>query len=221
MYRDQLHPEDFAPATQKCCLIQFSQPRSATYDVDTPQRPEKFTRFTYAALRIFSDTPGKEIGRLMVLSDLLLGKRPASQELVPMKKLLRRNRIVLADDHLDLLHEVRALLIPSFEILQSVTDGLALIDAVRAAKPDVVIADIRMPRINGIEACRRIIQQGLCDAAILLTMYNDQQFVREALEAGIRGYVLKLDAGEELIPAVNSVLRGSRYLSRGVSGGRI
>jgi DNA-binding NarL/FixJ family response regulator len=138
-----------------------------------------------------------------------------------MMKLTRQNRIVLADDHLDLLHEIRVLLTPNFEILQSVTDGLALIDAVRAGKPDVVIADIRMPRINGIEACRRIIQQGLCDAAILLTMHNDQQFVREALEAGIRGYVLKIDAGEELIPAVNSVLNGSRYLSRGVSGGMI
>lgn len=138
-----------------------------------------------------------------------------------MTKLPRQNRIVLADDHLDLLREVRALLIPNFEILQSVNDGLALIDAVRDRKPDLVIADIRMPRINGIEACRRIIQQGLCHAAILLTMHNDQQLVREALEAGIRGYVLKLDAGEELIPAVNSVLSGSQYLSRGVSRGMV
>jgi DNA-binding NarL/FixJ family response regulator len=135
-----------------------------------------------------------------------------------MTKLPSQNRIVLADDHLDLLNEVRALLTPSFEILQSVSDGLALIDAVRTAKPDVVIADIRMPPINGIEACRRIIREGLCDAAILLTMHNDRQFVREALEAGIRGYVLKLDAGEELIAAVRSVLNGSRYLSRGVPG---
>jgi len=125
-------------------------------------------------------------------------------------------RIVLADDHLDLLHEIRALLTPKFEVLEAVTDGLALLNAVRTANPDIVIADINMPRMNGIEACRRIIQQGLCGAAILLTMHKEKQLVLEALQAGIRGYVLKLDAGDELIPAVSSVLSGSRYLSRGV-----
>ena len=125
-------------------------------------------------------------------------------------------RIVLADDREDLLQEIRALLTPDFEIVNSVTNGLALIDAVRDLKPDLVVSDIKMPGMSGIEACRRIIEEGLCSAAILLTMYNEAQLVREALGVGIRGYLLKVNAGEELIPAVRSVMGGSTYLSAGV-----
>lgn len=125
-------------------------------------------------------------------------------------------RIVLADDHEDLLHEIQALLTPDFQIVESVTGGLALIDAARNLKPDLVVSDIKMPGMSGIEACRRIIQEGLCGAAILLTMYNEAQLVREALAAGVRGYLLKVNAGEELIPAIRTVMRGSIYLSPGV-----
>jgi DNA-binding NarL/FixJ family response regulator len=127
---------------------------------------------------------------------------------------------VLADDHEDLLREIRALLAQDFEILDAVTDGLALIAAVRNSKPDLVISDVQMPGISGIEACRRVIRDGFCGAAIILTMYNDGQLVSEALRAGIQGYVLKVEAAEELIPAVNSVLSGRTYFSRGVRRGR-
>lgn len=131
-----------------------------------------------------------------------------------------RFRIVLADDHEDLREAIQALLTPEFEIVNSVSNGLDLIGAVRDWKPDVVVSDIQMPGISGIEACRRIIQEGLCSATIVLTMYDEPQLVREALLAGIRGYVSKVDAGEELIPALRSVLRGSTYFSRGVRKGR-
>jgi DNA-binding NarL/FixJ family response regulator len=125
-------------------------------------------------------------------------------------------RVVLADDHEDVLHEIRALLDHQFDILSSVTDGLALIEAARESKPDVVISDVQMPGLNGIEACRRIVQNGSCRAAIILTIYNDFQLVKKALQAGIRGYVLKVDAGEELASAVHAVLDGSVYLSQRV-----
>jgi len=125
-------------------------------------------------------------------------------------------RIVLADDHEGLLHEVRALLAPEFEVLDAVTTGTALIVAARGLRPDVVISDIQMPGVDGIEACCRILQEGSCRAAIILTMYKHSELVSEALERGIRGYVLKVDAGEELIPAVHSILGGGTYLSRGV-----
>jgi DNA-binding NarL/FixJ family response regulator len=132
----------------------------------------------------------------------------------------RRNgcpvRLVLADDHEDVLREIGALLQSEFEVLCSVTDGLALIDAARQWKPDVVISDLKMPGINGIEAWRRISREGHCRAAIIVTMYDEAQFVQDALRAGILGYVLKVDAGEELVSAVHSVLSGSRYLSREV-----
>lgn len=128
----------------------------------------------------------------------------------------RQFRIVLADDHEDLMSEIQALLAPDFKIVKSVTNGLALIETVRDLKPDLVVSDIKMPGISGIEACRRIIQEGLCGAAIVLTMYNEVQLVKEALAAGIRGYLLKVNAGEELIPAIRSVIDGSTYLSAGI-----
>src|SRR5580704_6429617 len=102
-----------------------------------------------------------------------------------------RLRIVLADDREDVLREIQSLLNDDFEIANSVSGGLALICAARDMKPHVVISDIEMPGINGIEACRRIIQKDLCKAAIILTMHNEAQLVREAFGAGIRGYVLK------------------------------
>lgn len=127
-----------------------------------------------------------------------------------------RVRLVLADDHEDVLREMRALLNSEFEVLSSVTDGPALIDAARRWKPDVVISDIEMPGVSGIEACRRIAREGHCSASIIVTMHNETQLVKDALRAGIRGYVLKVDAGEELVSAVRSVLRGSVFLSREV-----
>jgi DNA-binding NarL/FixJ family response regulator len=125
-------------------------------------------------------------------------------------------RILLADDHEDLLQEIRELLTSDFDVVGAVGNGQALIDAARALRPDVVVSDIKMPGISGIEACRRIVQEGLCSTTIVLTMYNEAQLVRRALGAGIRGYLLKMHASEELIPAIRSVMNGFTYLSTGV-----
>jgi DNA-binding NarL/FixJ family response regulator len=135
----------------------------------------------------------------------------------PTETSQQRFRVVLADDHEDVLHEIRLLLDSDFDILNSVTDGLGLIEAASESKPDIVISDIQMPGINGIEACQRIVESGSCGAAIILTVHDEPQLVKDALRAGIRGYVLKVDAGDELIRAVRSVLGGFTYLSRGVS----
>jgi DNA-binding NarL/FixJ family response regulator len=129
----------------------------------------------------------------------------------------RRHRIVLADDHPELLIEIGRRLAVEFEVLCSVGEGLALVHAAAELKPDVVISDINMPGLTGIEACRRILQGGFSKNAILLTVYDEPELVRSALEAGIRGYVLKVDAGEELISAVKTVLAGQTYLSRRAS----
>ena len=74
-----------------------------------------------------------------------------------------------------------------------------------------------MPGLGGIEAGEQIVRQGLCNAVLMLTMYNEQQLVGKALQAEIRGYVLKVDASEELIPAIYTVLGGGNYLSQAVS----
>ena len=128
----------------------------------------------------------------------------------------KRFRVVLADDHQDLLEEIRCLIAPEFDVVRSVNEGLSLIQAACELRPDAIISDIHMPRLNGIDAGQQILQKGLCQAVIVLTMYNERQFVDSAMQAGIRGYVLKVEAGEELIPALETVLGGGIYLSRGV-----
>jgi DNA-binding NarL/FixJ family response regulator len=128
----------------------------------------------------------------------------------------RRSRLVLADDYAGVLDEIGQLLAAEFDVLFTVSEGTDLIRAVDKLKPDAVISDLQMPGMDGIEAGRYILRNGLCDAVIILTMYNEPHLVRKALEAGIRGYVLKVDAGDELIAAVHAVLSGDSYLSRGV-----
>lgn len=132
----------------------------------------------------------------------------------------RRYRLVLADDHPDVRREISRLLDPEFEVLRAVSDGAALVSAVVELRPDAVISDIEMPKPGGIEAASEILERGLCEAIVVLSMYFDAELVQAAVEAGIRGYVLKLDAGDELIPAVYAVLSGERYLSSGVRGTR-
>jgi CheY-like chemotaxis protein len=129
----------------------------------------------------------------------------------------RRSRLVLADDHPDILEELRHLLEFEFDVLFTAADGHALIQAVDVLRPDGVISDVQMPGIGGIEAGRHILDHGWCNDVIVLTMHNEPHLVGKALAAGIRGYVLKVDANDELIPAIYAVLGGGKYLSRGVS----
>jgi len=128
----------------------------------------------------------------------------------------RRYRLVLADDHPGVRQEIRRLLDSEFDVLRAVGDGAALVAAAVELRPDAIISDIQMAELDGIEAGSEVLGRGLCEAIVLLSMYPDRHLVQTALEAGIRAYVLKMDAGEELIPAVYAALRGERYLSSGV-----
>ena len=125
-------------------------------------------------------------------------------------------RLVIADDHPDMRQEIRELLDPEFEVLRAVADGAELVRATRELQPDAVISDLQMPGIGGIEAGVTLLGRGLCQAVVVLSMYPDRHLVQTALKAGIRAYVLKLDACDELIPAVYAALRGERYLSTGI-----
>jgi DNA-binding NarL/FixJ family response regulator len=122
-------------------------------------------------------------------------------------------RLLLADDHDDLLREVTELLHDDFELIGVARDGLELLRSAADLRPDVVITDFKMPKLNGIEAGRRLLDQQLCLAVVLLTMYGDPQLMRGAREAGILGYVLKEKAAEDLIPAVFSALDGRAFVS--------
>jgi DNA-binding NarL/FixJ family response regulator len=132
----------------------------------------------------------------------------------------KRYRLVLADDHPDVRQEIRQLLDPEFEVVRAVGDGAALVAAISELHPDAVVSDIQMPELDGIEAGALALGRGICQAIVVLSMYSDRHLVRTALAAGIRAYVLKLDACDELIPAIYAALRGECYLSAGVRDSR-
>ncbi len=126
---------------------------------------------------------------------------------------MARPRVLLADDHEALLDEIVVLLQGDFEVVGRARDGAALLDVAARANADVVITDFKMPGISGIEASSMLLQRGLCRAVVLLTMYADPQLAHGARKAGILGFVLKVKAGEDLIPAIHCALRGETYVS--------
>jgi DNA-binding NarL/FixJ family response regulator len=129
-------------------------------------------------------------------------------------KSMTKARLLLADDHEDLLQEVTLLLEGEFEVIGVARDGPTLIDSAIHLSPDVVVTDFKMPGgLSGIDASSVLLERGLCKAVVLLTMYADRELVDGALQAGIRGFVLKVRAGEDLIPAIHSALRGETYVS--------
>jgi DNA-binding NarL/FixJ family response regulator len=127
-----------------------------------------------------------------------------------------RPRLVLADDHQEIIDELHTLLGHEFEITRSVSDGGALVKAVSELNPDVVVTDVYMPGIDGIEASTRILKQAPKTIVLMLSMHSEPSLVGKALANGVRGFVLKLDAGEELGPAIWAVLKGGIYLSRSI-----
>lgn len=127
-----------------------------------------------------------------------------------------RRRLIVADDCTELLDGVCALLELEFAVVDAVRDGGALVRSTGAIRPDAVVCDIRLPGGGGIAAGERILKEGLAKAVIVLSMYKERHLVRKAFAAGIGAYVLKTDAGDELIPAIYSALRGERFLSTGI-----
>ena len=125
----------------------------------------------------------------------------------------RRTRVLLADDHAIVAEGLATLLKDHFDLVGTVGDGNELIDAARKLRPDVVVADIAMPVLSGLEALRRLKAARSDAKVIFLTMHADAQLASEAFRAGARGYVLKQSAGEELIAAVREVLQGRTYLT--------
>ncbi|MGE5306026.1 MAG: response regulator [Alphaproteobacteria bacterium] len=125
----------------------------------------------------------------------------------------RRPKVLLADDHAVVAEGLGALLKDHFDLVGIVGDGSALIEVARRLRPDVIVADIAMPVMSGLEALRKL-KAGKSDAKVIfLTMHADAQLATEAFRAGASGYVLKHSAGEELITAIREVLQGRIYLT--------
>jgi DNA-binding NarL/FixJ family response regulator len=130
---------------------------------------------------------------------------------------MKRIRVLIADDHEDLLGDIRELLEPEFDVVAAVGDGQALISAADTVQHDVIVTDISMPHLNGIEAARRIIQKHPASRIILMTVHNDSALVEQCLSVGARGYVLKLKAEEELALAIYRAFEDQRFISPGLS----
>lgn len=127
---------------------------------------------------------------------------------------MKTRRVLIADDHPLILHSVKLLLDEHFTVVGAVLDGKALIAAAQELQPDVVVTDLIMEPISGLEAAAVILAWGeSAPLIILLTSVEDPEIVQAALEAGIRGYVAKARLTEDLVPAVQSVLGGSRFVS--------
>jgi DNA-binding NarL/FixJ family response regulator len=126
---------------------------------------------------------------------------------------MRYARVLLADDHTIVVQGLASLLREDFDLVGTVGDGEALIDAAQRLRPDVIVADIAMPLMDGLEALRQLKATRLDARVIFLTMHADAQLATEALRAGASGYVLKHSAGEELITAIQEVLQGRTYLT--------
>ena len=126
---------------------------------------------------------------------------------------MNRSRIVIADDHLGIIEKITQLLELEFDVVGTVSDGQALLPAVAELQPDVVILDITMPGINGIEAARQLKQAGSTAKPIFLTIHEDPDFLVAALLAGAHGYVVKSRLTSDLIQAVHEALANRTFVS--------
>jgi DNA-binding NarL/FixJ family response regulator len=131
---------------------------------------------------------------------------------------LEKPRVLLADDHKILLEGLKSLLHSEFEIIGIAEDGRALVAAAETLRPDVIVADISMPLLNGIEAARQIKQVDQKIKIVFLTMHVDATYAASALEAGASGFVLKHSAPSELIVAIRETIRGRTYVTPTVAG---
>jgi len=122
-------------------------------------------------------------------------------------------RVLLVDDHAEVLLRIKSLLSSDFDVVGTASDGAGMVTAAAKLNPDVIVADITMPGLNGLEASREVLKRRPELPIIMLTMHREPGLVREALDAGVRGYIHKLRAGEELVPAILGAVQGQTFVS--------
>ena len=131
---------------------------------------------------------------------------------------MKKPRILLADDHKIVIEGLKNLLRDEFEIVGSVEDGRALVEKASKLYPDVIVADISMPQLNGIEAARQIKKIDKNIKIVFLTMHPDATYAANAFEAGASGFVLKHSASAELIRAIHEAIKGRTYVTPLIAG---
>jgi DNA-binding NarL/FixJ family response regulator len=131
---------------------------------------------------------------------------------------MKKPRVILADDHKIVLEGLKSLLGDEFEVVASVGDGRALVEQAAVLHPDVIVADVSMPQLNGIEAARRIKKTDKTVKIVFLTMHLDATYAEDAFEAGASGFVLKHAAPSELVTAIREALKGRTYVTPLIAG---
>lgn len=127
-------------------------------------------------------------------------------------------RVLLADDHRLLLDAFERLLEPTFEIVAKVVDGRALLKTAEALRPDVIVLDIALPKLNGLDAGRRLRERQPDTKLVFLTVNDDPEIVAEAMRIGASAYLLKGSAASELFRAIQETVRGGTYLTPKLRG---
>jgi DNA-binding NarL/FixJ family response regulator len=130
---------------------------------------------------------------------------------------VRRPTLVLAEDHPTIARAIVRLLMADFDLLAAVTDGESLVTLASRLRPDVVVTDIGMPGLDGIEAASQLVRSLPGLPVVFVSVHDDPEIVRHALSVG-RGFVVKAAAGDELVDAVHAALRGEAFVSRWLVG---
>ena len=130
---------------------------------------------------------------------------------------MRRVNVLIADDHAIVKDGLVSLLKDSYEVVGAVVDGQRLLDEARRLRPDVIVTDVSMPGMSGLDVMARLKADGVDSKVIVLTMHNDAEMAAQALRAGASGFLLKQSAGEELVTAIEQVLQGRVYLTPAVT----
>jgi DNA-binding NarL/FixJ family response regulator len=130
---------------------------------------------------------------------------------------LSRVRVLLADDHEAFLAIEARLLEPEFDVIDKVQDGRASLERATQLQPDILVLDITMPLVNGIEAAQQLRAAGSEVKIVFLTVHGDAEYVREAVAAGALGYVIKSRMASDLLPALRAASTGRAFFSPGIS----
>jgi DNA-binding NarL/FixJ family response regulator len=125
---------------------------------------------------------------------------------------MERARVLLAEDVGIVARELRRVLESEFDVIATVGDGYALVGAARALRPDVVVADISMPGLDGISAAAQVMRADPTVRVVFVTVHDEPAIVQRSLDTGALGYVLKLSAADNLVPAVRAAIRGERHV---------
>jgi DNA-binding NarL/FixJ family response regulator len=131
---------------------------------------------------------------------------------------MSKTRILIADDHTILTEGLRHMLEPEFDVVALVSDGVELVAAAQQHAPDIIISDVSMPMLNGIDAVAQLRALGATAKVIFLTMHRDVAYARRAMEAGAAGYILKHSVSAELTTAIHEVLQGRTYVTPMIAG---